>query len=378
MASMNSSISTINSFGVEQLSRPQTRRESAKRHSIRANGWLGGGNASASKLSSGGGGGGRRGRTSRIPENEGANNHSDDEDEDIDNSDHDEFYDEESEGRHQQRRHGSHHGGHGGKKKGGRKHYNNKLLQMSISELGPNHDNNDDNITVEVSVMTDPNPDYRHNKDDNNSKSNSSKKNIYALGVLSPSHLEKQPAMKKKSAEISPSPASATEVVKVQFIQSGGKVIKVDPNSHNINNNSNNGRSPIAGSGLMPGTVSETPHKKATKKLSILAKNLLGSSKTPLVMGGGTSSSKSKQPKSSKYSSFAGDDTDQDDDDISGSGEINLQDSHDLNYDDEDDDDEDEDSDFYGHDNKKEGLLQREPRRSSWSKNDVIPVLQPL
>ena len=69
------------------------------------------------------------------------------------------------------------------------------------------------------------------------------------------------------------------------------------------------------------------------------------------------------------------DDTDQDDDDISGSGEINLQDSHDLNYDDDDDED---DSDFFSQDNKKEGLLQREPRRSSWSKNDVIPVLQPL
>ena len=355
---MHQSFSTINSFGVEQVSRPQTRREAAKRHSVRANGWLTGDNNNNNNNNSGShnkGGRRRRGSATRSI----AENNDEEEEEDQHTQD---FYDDSEEDHHHvtTTTSGGGGGGGGGSSSSKPKHLHNKLLQMSVSDIGTSNsaegaDTIHENITVAVSVVADP---ATLSPPNNKSDSNNNKKNIYALGVLSPAHLEKQPAMKKKSAEISP---AAHEVVKVQFFQSGGKVVPI--------------KSPVTGGGgIGTGIVipdpSSTPHGKAKKKLSSLAKNLLSSNKSTLP---NASSKKNKKNRgnsimSSKYHKYAGDDTDQEDDMI----DFDIQDEHDH-------DDGDDDHDSHGTDNHKAGLLDREaPRqRRSWEEVDAaIPVLQ--
>ena len=121
----------------------------------------------------------------------------------------------------------------------------NDMLQMSVSELNAN------GSVAELSA--DPLGD------------SSDDKNIYGLGVLSPSNLEKQPS--------STSPAEPKEVVKVQFIQSGGKVVPVKS----------------------PCDASQPTPRKAKKKLSTL-------------LGGFKSSSKNKKSPLSKYQTVSDDD----------------------------------------------------------------------
>ena len=72
-------------------------------------------------------------------------------------------------------------------------------------------------------------------------------KALCALGALSPTHLEKQPVA---TGTISP-PPQPQEIVKVQFVQSGGKVIPLKSGSPKES----------------PDGVTETP-RKAKKKLS--------------------------------------------------------------------------------------------------------------
>lgn len=295
-----------------QQSRPISRRESAKRHGVRSNNgnWLRRDGSSRSILKGSGSSsrhlnGKKKGRrrkksSARIDERgeEFDDKDSSDDDDDDDNSDNDD-----------------------GK--------NHSAMQMSVSQLS-GVDGDDNDLHVEVLVTKDPS---------SLSPNPSSDRDIYALGVLSPTNLEKQPAAKTSPGAVLSAGGNQApqEVVKVKFIQSGGKVMKLT-------------NSPGA-----PQTPSDT-QSKAKKKLSSLAKGLLSSSAaSKITPQSNTNGGKKKKRVSSiasmvgsRYQTFAGDDTDHDDDD----------------YDDED-----------GHNCDGKRLLNTD--ESNWKEVDAaIPALQ--
>ena len=301
-------MSSVEPF-LAQQSRPVSPRESAKRHSVRAHNtnWLRGGDGS-SKMADGSTSsrkGRRRTTSARIAEQYDEDNSSD--------NDHD----------------GS-------------------VMQMSVSQYprGDSGDDHDNNLTVEVSMTNDPsslspNPSSDHDR----------QKDIYHLGVLSPAHLDKQPA----AAKISPNNNACAgqqhdpqAIVKVQFVQSGGKVIKLTttpatprtPSDHHPNS---------------------TPRKQAKQKLTSLAKKVLSSSSktTPQSSSGGKKKKRVGTIANlvgSRYHTFAGDDTDHDDD---GEQENN-----------DDDDNHDDNAGLLSTEDEDRGL-------SNWKEVDAaIPVLQ--
>lgn len=261
--SSTSMLSSAEPFTVQQ-SRPISRRESAKRHGVRSNNgnWLRRDGSSRSVLKGSGAssrhlkGRNRRKSSTRIDEVGEERDETSSKDESDDDKNH-------------------------------------SAMQMSVSQFaGGSGDDNE--LHVEVSVTNDPS---------SLSPNPSSDRDIYALGVLSPTNLEKQPAAKTSpGAVLSAGGKQAQEVVKVKFIQSGGKVMKVT-NS--------------------PGTP-QTPldtQSKAKKKLTSLAKGLLSSStSSKTAQQSGTNGGKKKKRVSSiasmvgsRYQTFAGDDTDHED-----------------------------------------------------------------
>lgn len=132
------------------------------------------------------------------------------------------------------------------------------------------------------------------------------KHNLHGLGILSDTHLDKQPANSSSSVGgIPSSQQQPQEIVKVQFVQSGGKVVPLKQGSTRDSflldsGDSNNNTKPQS-----------TP-RKAKKTLG----NLLGFHKTPKksrkssVMSKGSTLSASI---SKRYQTFGDEDDDEDD-----------------------------------------------------------------
>ena len=241
---LNRSLSSAEPLLAQHNKRPASRRESAKRHSVRStNNWLVGGKegSTSSHRKSG------RRRASRLPDTQEENmNDEDDDKDDIQG-----------------------------------------VLQINVHR----DDTSTDKLTMGVSVTKDPST-LSH-------KVSEKEKDIYALGVLSPSHLEKQPD-KISPTETPSAGGSPGEIVKVQFIQSGGKVIKVNaPQAPKTPTDHSSGHS-----------------QKNKNLLTSLAKNLLpasahGNSATP---GRKKRVSAISKIAGSRYRNFSGsDNTDHDD-----------------------------------------------------------------
>ena len=123
---------------------------------------------------------------------------------------------------------------------------------------------------------SDPSKISPNNSNHTNNGSDHRAQNIYSLGILSADHLDKQPSTSGNASTAS----APQEVVKVQFIQSGGKVVPVKP-------------SPTTGGSNTP---EATPKHKTKKKLSKI-----------LAFGMAPKKPKAKPP-ASKYQNFSDDD----------------------------------------------------------------------
>lgn len=121
------------------------------------------------------------------------------------------------------------------------------------------------------------------------------KHNLHGLGILSDTHLDKQPANSSSSVGAAPS----QEIVKVQFVQSGGKVVPLKQGSSTRDSFLLDG-----------GDKAQSTPRKAKKTLQ----NLLGFHKTPKksrkssVMSKGSTLSISK-----RYQTFGDEQDDEDD-----------------------------------------------------------------
>jgi hypothetical protein len=169
---------------------------------------------------------------------------------------------------------------------------------MSVSEFEDRHTTDElppIGVTEEDPLQLSPDGSPKCN--DDSPSDGKKKKNIYGLGILSSAHLDKQPMkVSPVSNKASASPISPGEIVKVQFVQSGGKVIPVSQLQASISN----GLGGMAGIG--PGDLSGAPRNATKKKIQ----NLLSK-----VTGGGTSkvsSSTKTRSVASKYQTFDDDD----------------------------------------------------------------------
>lgn len=223
------------------------------------------------------------------------------------------------------------------------------ILQMSISEFGDDPTSGElppIKVTEEDPLTLSPDSISKYN--DDSPGDGTKKKNIYGLGILSSAHLDKQPKKASPgSNKASASPISPGEIVKVQFVQSGGKVIPVSQLQASISN----GLGGIGGIGSAD--PSRTPQKAKKKLQSLLSK----------VTGGGTSkvsSATRTRTVASKYQTF-------DDDD--GEHEPRR-----FDVTDEDDEDDDIDNDNV---TSASAPLTSSRSKGSWDAVDAaIPVLQ--